>query len=255
VPAGLSFSLQSGNQMQMSTQPLDIFPNASITTFRSFWATVEDPDGDDTYDATVDLNGNDTPLWRFGSSSNVVLQSAEVDFGATVGNFLGIAMPSTGNDGDVQIDWLAFKAGVHAPSTMECEPCNNGVPNASIAADPGLELEIVDAPVLIQGRLEARDQTAPDQRFAIVFLPARRKRRSCVDLVVPETRFSHPKEERARTRRSRTRTADSSRRTDIRSASRLSSWFTEEVIHEGNRTRAFARSPAPPDVAPDRGDR
>ena len=147
APASLSVNLNSGDVMQMSTAPLETMDGTSATIFRSFWVTIEDPEDDDTYDVTFYINGNDTPFVLFGSVQNVALQAATFDFGAGVGNFLVISMPSEGNDGDVQVDWFAYKEGVHLPSTMECEPCENNAPSADIAVTPGTTVELVDASV------------------------------------------------------------------------------------------------------------
>jgi len=147
VPAGLSVDLNSGDFLQMSTAPQEQLGNTVATVFRSFWATVEDPEGDDSYNVRFYLNGDSSEFALFGNFDDVGLQAGTPDFGAAVGNFLAISMPSGGNDGDIQIDWFAYKAGVHLPNTVECAPCENNVPTAAITVDPGTSVNMTGASV------------------------------------------------------------------------------------------------------------
>ncbi|MBN1441515.1 MAG: hypothetical protein JXA90_02350, partial [Planctomycetes bacterium] len=119
---GLAFSLQSSadsGQMQMSTNPAVTLPAAHIDVFRSIWVTVEDPEGDDTYDITVYVNGDETPFQSY-TVTDAALQAGDPDFGAPVGNYLAIGVPGVNQDGDIEIDYVGYKAGVHAPTSTPC---------------------------------------------------------------------------------------------------------------------------------------
>jgi uncharacterized protein (DUF3820 family) len=124
--AALGFALQTGDLMQMSTNPLQQMQAAHITTFRSIWVTVQDPEGDNTYDITFYMNGQTTPFTIFGTQSNAALQAASASFGFTAGNFLVIGNPSGSNDGDFHIDYVGYKVGVHAPAATPCAPSGEG---------------------------------------------------------------------------------------------------------------------------------
>ena len=159
----------------MSTDPVTEHADTVATTFRSFWATVEDPEGDDTYNVTFYINGNRTEFSVFGTANDVALQAAtDADFGASVGNFLVLSMPSAGNDGDIQIDWFAYKAGVHPPSVVDCAPCENTPPDAAVSVDPGttveldggpLKLFLAHTPALARAALHAAVDTVLEHRI------------------------------------------------------------------------------------------
>jgi hypothetical protein len=134
--AGLSFVLNSGDLLQMSTQPVDGLGAVAATSFRSVWATVQDPEGDNTYNVTVYTNGQTDALAIFGTANDLTLQAGVANFGSPVGNFLAIAMADAGNDGDLQIDWVAYKEGIHTPANMACVPTTNNRPTARITVTP-----------------------------------------------------------------------------------------------------------------------
>jgi hypothetical protein len=136
-PASLSVSLQSGDQMQLSTEPVSTLDAADIDAFRTLWLTVQDAEGDGTYDVTTYVNGEATPFESFGTLAGAGLQAAAPSFGAAVGNFLTLGMPVDGNDGDLEIDFLAYKLGVHEPGENLCDPSTNNPPTARITASPG----------------------------------------------------------------------------------------------------------------------
>ncbi|MCZ6796195.1 MAG: hypothetical protein O7J95_21500 [Planctomycetota bacterium] len=131
--AGLAFSLESGDDMQISTVPLTELDAAQISSFRSIWVTVEDPDGDELYSVTVYLNGSEAPFETFTFMATA-LQGGTADFGQPVGNYLAIGTPGAGQDSDVQFDFVAYKEGVHPPAVTPCGPVDNTRPTARITA-------------------------------------------------------------------------------------------------------------------------
>ena len=140
--ASLGVALNSNDLLQFSSNPVQTVGAASITTFRSVWITVEDPEGDDTYEVHLYTNGQNQPFGLVGRGEAVVLQTPDADLGAAAGNFLYIAQRDVGNDGDVQIDWIAYKAGVHLPDPTLCSPCGNSQPTALAAVSPSADVEL-----------------------------------------------------------------------------------------------------------------
>ena len=64
-------------------------------------------------------------------------------FGAGVVNFMAVGLPNTGTDASVQIDYLAWKSGVHAPLANFC----GGQPGARFKrgdADGNGDLDLTD---------------------------------------------------------------------------------------------------------------
>jgi hypothetical protein len=134
--ASASFALNSGDLLLFSSAGTNqSLSTASDKTFRSLWVTVEDREGDDTYDVTVYANGSTTPF-SFASGIGISLAGAAVDFGAPAGNYLAIGLPDVPNDGDIEIDSVAYKAGVHPPVSNACTPVNNNRPTARIVVTP-----------------------------------------------------------------------------------------------------------------------
>ncbi len=132
--AGLGFTLNSNDLLQVTSNPVQELDVAGNTTFRSLWVTIEDPEGDNVYAVTTYTNGREEVFTLFGNDPAMTLQTPQLDVGAPVGNFLYIAMPHLSNDGDVQIDYVAVREGVHAPSSTLCAPCDNNRPTATIVA-------------------------------------------------------------------------------------------------------------------------
>ncbi len=120
--ASVSFSLNSGDVLQFSAVggPLQL-SSASITTFRTLWVTVEDPEGDETYDVTVYANGQTTPF-SFVTRTGIALAGDTFDFGEESGNYLTIGLPDVSNDSVIEIDFVSFREGVHPPTATPCSP-------------------------------------------------------------------------------------------------------------------------------------
>lgn len=134
APAGLAVNLNSGGDYQMTTSPVMELEAQNTLAFTSFWVTVEGGALADTYNVTTYVNGQEMPFVLFGNGADLDLQAGGADFGSPVGNFFVIALNETGNDADVQIDWLAYAEGVHAPVTELCAPCDNSRPVVDIEA-------------------------------------------------------------------------------------------------------------------------
>ncbi|MBI4583402.1 MAG: hypothetical protein HY717_05195 [Planctomycetes bacterium] len=118
--AALSFSLESGDLMDLSSNTNNQLQGAHINTFRNLWVTVEDPEKDNTYNINLYINGQTAPFTFFGTAQNVTLTSGNLIPGIPAGNYLGLGVPSIGNDADIQIDSIAYKNGVHAPAAEFC---------------------------------------------------------------------------------------------------------------------------------------
>ena len=148
--AALSFSLNTGDQLQMSTAPTTVQAGIDVDEFKAVWVTIEDPEGDDTYNINVYLNGETSPSTFFGTGNDQSLQSPTlvvddngVDvpyFGSPVGNFLAIGQHNAGSDGDIQIDYVAFKAGVHPPTSTFCDGAGTPFRRGDINDDAILNL-------------------------------------------------------------------------------------------------------------------
>lgn len=132
APAGFALALNSGDALQLSTAPVTQV-DVDADRFVSIWATVEDSDGDESYAVTVWVNGQSLPLIELVSP----LQGGGADLGAPVGNYLMIGVPHPANDADVEIDFVAYRSGVHLPRLDPCEPSANNPPTARIAVSPG----------------------------------------------------------------------------------------------------------------------
>lgn len=149
--AALSFSLQSGDALQVSTETVSSLDAHDIDLWRSIWVTVEDPEADDTYNLQVWVNGQTTPIDVFGVTTDVELDEADftadidgVDtpyFGSAVGNFLALGVPGSGQDADIEIDYLGYKEGIHAPSAT---PCGGGAGFRRGDADSNGAVNITD---------------------------------------------------------------------------------------------------------------
>jgi hypothetical protein len=137
--AACSFALNSGDQLLFSADAASggpfLYTPAAISTFRSIWVTVEDPEGDGTFDVTVYTNGRASPF-GFTTGTGLKLAAETLDFGAAVGNYLAIGLADVGNDGIIEIDSVAYKKGVHPPTATACSPGTNHKPTARIAVTP-----------------------------------------------------------------------------------------------------------------------
>jgi hypothetical protein len=143
--AGLAFSLGETNA-QLTLDPTYQIDGLRCDKFQTLWATVIDPEGDDTYEVNLYLNGSTTPVPLVSAlqapSSN--LTDNNPGFGATVYNFLTIGCINTGNDSSVEIDYVAWKSGVHVPVAKSC----GGVQPTGFKrgdADASGKLDITDA--------------------------------------------------------------------------------------------------------------
>ena len=150
--AGAALTLQTGGLMQLSSAPVTTLPGADIETFRSVWVTVVDPEGDETYDVTVYLNGEEVPTTEL-TLVGTDLQAGTADFGAPIGNYLAIGAPGAAQDADVEFDYVGWSAGVHEPFSTPCVPSDNNRPTARVSASPGtsVALEGGTAEVVLDG--------------------------------------------------------------------------------------------------------
>jgi hypothetical protein len=149
--AALAFALESGDTLEMSSEPVSELAGHDIDRFRALWVTCEDPDGDEVYTVTLYMNGATTPAAFFGTGDHALQEPdltttiATVEtpfFGKSTGNFLAIGLPGAGQDSDIEIDYIGYKRGVHAPTSTPCSggtipfqrgDCNNdGSPGGNV---------------------------------------------------------------------------------------------------------------------------
>ena len=126
--AGAAFALASGDNggdVQVSTNPVTDLDAAGISKFIALWMTVQGGATPDTYDVKVYVNGSTTPSDEMGGTA-VSLMGGVADFGAGINNYIAIGSSAVGDDAMIDIDYVAYKLGVHAPSTTPCEGGGEG---------------------------------------------------------------------------------------------------------------------------------
>ncbi len=157
--ASVTFNFNTGGQLQFSADNAAggpfVLPNTPITTYHSLWVTVEDPDRNNTYNITVYANGQTTPF-SFATRTGLALEDETFDFGSDFGNYLAIGLPHISNDGAIEIDYIAFKEGVHPPAATSCQP---GGEKDFIRGDVDLNglYELTDAIIILGFLFQAAD--------------------------------------------------------------------------------------------------
>jgi hypothetical protein len=114
----------TGN-LEVSTNPLTDIDAAGISNFISVYMTVAGGAALDTYDVNVYLNGATNASDEVGGIG-LALQGGVTDFGVDVNNYLAIGSNSTADDAMIEIDYVAYKLGVHPPATTPCEGGGGG---------------------------------------------------------------------------------------------------------------------------------
>jgi hypothetical protein len=145
LTAGASVAVASGantGDLQLSTNPETDVDAANVGRFISVYLTVVGAAAVDTYDVNVYLNGATTPSDEVGGAG-VALQGGVADFGLDVNNYLAIGCNSTADDAMIEIDYVAYKAGVHPPATTPCAGGGEGFQRGD--ADSNNAVNITDA--------------------------------------------------------------------------------------------------------------
>lgn len=121
--AGAAFALASGNNggdIQLSTDGAVDIDGIGLLRFVSLWMTVvENATTPGTYDVNVYVNGSLTASTEL-SGTALTLQKGTVNFGTDVVNYLAIGSNSTGGDAMFEVDYVAYKRGVFAPTSTPC---------------------------------------------------------------------------------------------------------------------------------------
>lgn len=135
--AGASVSLQSGangGDLQLSSAGQDVDAIGTLS-FTNVWLTVVGGATPNTYDVKVYLNGALNTSTEVGGTG-LTLDAGVADLGPGVSNYLLIAANDTANDAYFEIDYVAYKLGVHDPASTACEGDPPGVPTG-LALTPG----------------------------------------------------------------------------------------------------------------------
>ncbi len=143
--ASAAFALNSGNNggdIQLSTDGVIDLDGVGLLRFVSLWMTVvENATTPGTYDVNVYVNGSLEPSAEV-SGTALTLQGSSVQFGANVANYIGIGSNNTGGDAMFEVDYVAFKRGVFAPSAS---PCGGGAQFRRADATDDGNVNITDA--------------------------------------------------------------------------------------------------------------
>ncbi|MBN1422009.1 MAG: hypothetical protein JXP34_24770 [Planctomycetes bacterium] len=113
--ANVSFCFSTAGVLRASGDwfSIDIDP----TVLLGVWVTVEASETPGEHDVTIYLNGDADPIF---AGSVVLPAGAETSFGASVVNELFLGSPESSDDTALQIDWIAWKRGIHAPVAGAC---------------------------------------------------------------------------------------------------------------------------------------
>jgi len=113
--ANVSFSISTAGVLSASGGwfAIDIDP----TTFIALWVNVKAAETAGGHDVTIYLNGDAAPLF---SGAVTLPAAAEPSFGPGFVNQIFFGSNETGDDTAFQIDWIAWKRGIHAPSAGSC---------------------------------------------------------------------------------------------------------------------------------------
>ncbi len=138
VTAAAAFSCNSGaggGDLEFSSAGQDVDAIGTLS-FIAVWMTVVGGAAPDTYDVNIYLNGAFSASGEVGGAG-LTLDQGMTDFGPSVVNYVAIGSNDTGGDAMFEIDYVAYKLGVHLPSST---PCPGGEPpNAptGLRATPG----------------------------------------------------------------------------------------------------------------------
>ena len=126
--AGAAFALASGDNggdVELSTNPVTDLDAAGISNFIALWMTVQGGATPDTYDVKVYVNGATTPSDEMGGVG-MALMGGVADLGAGINNYIAIGSTAVADDAMIDIDYVAYKVGVHEPTVTPCEGGGEG---------------------------------------------------------------------------------------------------------------------------------
>jgi hypothetical protein len=111
---GLTMNSLNGTAPSATVDPfqnegtINILPVADLTQWHEFWITIEaDQTGGGTHKIEVYLDGSSVP-----TTFNVTAGTGD-DYGGL--NYLAMGLGSTGQQGAVDVDFFAYKEGIHLP--------------------------------------------------------------------------------------------------------------------------------------------
>jgi hypothetical protein len=147
--AGFAVALDEAGA-DLTTNPALRIPGIHPEEFHSAWVTIRDPEGDGEYQIDLYLDGSQSPIAIPGSlqAPEPAVAGNDPGFGAGVVNFLAVGLPNTATDASIQVDYLAWKAGVHTPAASFC----GGQPGARFKrgdADGSGELDLTDVVITL----------------------------------------------------------------------------------------------------------
>jgi hypothetical protein len=134
--AAASFSLESGangGNLDFSVAGQDIDASQTLK-FISIWATIVGGVAPDTYDVRIYVNGAITSSTEVGGDALTLVPGA-ADFGPNVSNYLAIGSADTPQDAMFEVDYVAYKLGVHEPTVTACSG-DAPQPPTNLAAAP-----------------------------------------------------------------------------------------------------------------------